>query len=130
ESGLPRGYGDARLSPGATYTYMIVTNGSCCSNFAGVTTYAPPNGAPSGLGATAVSGSQISISWADASSNESSFNIERKTGAGGAYSYIASVGVDGTSFTDGGLAGGNSYFYRVYAANAWGNYGYSNEATA
>jgi len=48
--------------------------------------------APSSLTATAASTSQINLAWADNSSNETGFKIERKTGSGGTYSQIATVG--------------------------------------
>ena len=59
---------------------------------------------PSGLSATATSVSQISLSWSDNSSNESGFHIERKTGAGGTYVEIATVGAGTTTYSDSGLA--------------------------
>ena len=46
----------------------------------------PPPAAPSGLSATAVSSSQINLSWTDNSSDETGFKLERKTGAGGTWS--------------------------------------------
>jgi len=50
--------------------------------------------APSGLTATAVSASQINLTWTDNSNVETGFRIERKTGVGGTYAEIGSVGLD------------------------------------
>ena len=87
--------------------------------------------APSGLSATAVSSSRINLSWKDNSLNETGFRIERKTGAGGTYTQVASVGKDVTRYTDTGLALSTSYYYRVRAySDATGNSAYSNEADA
>jgi subtilisin family serine protease len=86
--------------------------------------------APSGLDATPESGSRINLSWTDLSSNESRFEIERKTGPGGTYSRIANVAADKTSYSDTGLSEKMTYDYRASAINSAGNSGYSNEADA
>jgi subtilisin family serine protease len=85
---------------------------------------------PNELAATSESGSRINLSWTDNSSNESRFEIERKTGPGGTYSRIANVAADETSYSDTGLSGKTTYYYRVRAINSAGNSGYSNEADA
>jgi subtilisin family serine protease len=55
---------------------------------------------PVNLTATAVSGSQIDLSWTDNSSNEDEFIIERSGDFGGTYSQITTVaGVGGTGTT-------------------------------
>ncbi len=86
--------------------------------------------APSSLVATAVSSTQISLFWNDNSSNETGFKIERKTGAGGTYSQIATVAAGVTGYSNTGLTAGTTYFYRVRATNAAGDSAYSNEASA
>jgi len=86
--------------------------------------------APSALSATAVSASRINLSWTDNSGNETGFKIERKTGAGGTYSQIATVGANVTAFGNVGLSAATQYFYRVRATGAGGDSGYSNEANA
>jgi hypothetical protein len=86
--------------------------------------------APTGLSATALSMSQISLAWTDNSNNESGFLIERKTGVSGTYALIVQVGPGVTSYTDGGLNSATQYFYRVRAVNAAGTSAYTNEANA
>ena len=86
--------------------------------------------APSGLAATAVSTSQINLSWTDNVTNETGFKIERKTGGGGTYAEIATVGAGVTTYSDTGLTEATTYFYRVRATNAVGDSAYSNEANA
>jgi serine protease AprX len=90
-----------------------------------------PPAAPSGLSATAVSSSQINLSWADASNNEDGFTIERCQGAGcSSFGPIASVGAGVTSYSNTGLSASTSYSYRVRAFNTGGDSGYSNSASA
>ncbi|MCX5977325.1 MAG: fibronectin type III domain-containing protein [Coprothermobacterota bacterium] len=95
-----------------------------------VPTWQSPLNPPSGLTATAVSSGQINLFWMDNSGNEESFNLERKTGSGGSWSQIATVGVNVTSYSDTGLASNTPYYYRVCAFRAAGNSVYSNEAFA
>ncbi len=85
--------------------------------------------APSNLIATATSTSQIALSWSDNSANETSFRVERKTGAAGTYAPVATVGANTTSYTDAQLAPSTTYFYRVFATNGTDSAA-SNEASA
>ena len=86
--------------------------------------------APTGVSATAVSTSQIDLSWTDNSSNELGFKIERKTGSGGTYSEIATAAADATSYSNTGLSAATTYYYRVRAYDSAGNSNYSSEANA
>jgi hypothetical protein len=74
-----------------------------------------------------VSGTKATLTWDDQSSNESGFEIERKTGTKGVYRQIAIVGPNVTSYTDTGLHPGMTYFYRVRAYNEKGHSAYSGE---
>jgi hypothetical protein len=89
----------------------------------------PPPAAPSSLSATAVSSSQINLAWTDNASNENGFTIERATGSG-AFSALATVAANVTSYQSTGLAASTAYSYRVRASNAGGNSAYSNTASA
>lgn len=84
--------------------------------------------APTNLTATAVSSSQIGLAWADNSSNESGFKVERSAN-GTDFSEVATVGPNVTSYTDGGLGANTIYYYRVRAFNAAAVSAYSNTAS-
>ena len=84
--------------------------------------------APSNLIATVVSSSQIDLAWQDKSDNESGFKIERKIGAEGAWSQIATVGSNVSSYSNTALDTSTTYYYKVCAYNLAGHSEYSNEA--
>ena len=88
--------------------------------------------APSDLTATAVSTSQINLTWKDNSTDELGFTLQRKIGAGGTYSPFdtVAVGANVTSYSSTGLLANTNYFYRVRAFNLTGNSAFSNEANA
>ena len=83
---------------------------------------------PSNLIGTAGGCLEIALSWADNSSNESGFKIERSQN-NISFSQIASVGANQTSYTARQITPGLRYF-RVRAYNAAGNSTYSNTASA
>jgi hypothetical protein len=87
--------------------------------------------APTSLTATAVSTSQINLTWSDSSNNENGFRIERCQGVNCSnFTQIAQVGQNVTAFANTGLAKNTSYRYRVRAFNVAGNSAYSNTASA
>jgi hypothetical protein len=85
--------------------------------------------APSNLTASAASTSRINLSWRDTGNNESGFRIERRIGTG-AWSQIATVGPNVTSFASTGLRSRTTYGYRVRADNGIGASSYSNLGSA
>ncbi len=70
---------------------------------------------PSGLTATDIASTQLTLSW-DASSGATGYNIKRSTTSGGPYTTVDSV--SGTTFTDVGLSAGVTYRYVVSALNS------------
>lgn len=88
----------------------------------------PP--APSDLVASAVSTSQIDLTWTDNSADESGFLIQRKITSSGAWTLLTTRLPDTTSYPDTGLQANTYYYYRVMATGAGGDSAWSNEAVA
>lgn len=84
----------------------------------------PPE-APTLLVTSTASDSTVELSWTDNSSNEDGFKIERRQEGQAAYTQIATVGEDVTSYTDSGLNNDIVYFYRVRAYNEAANSDYT-----
>ena len=81
-----------------------------------------PPSVPTNLVATAVSPSQVDVSWSASTDNVgvTGYRVERCQGAG--CTTFAQVGTPtGTSFSDTGLSASTSYSYRVVAVDAAGN---------
>ncbi len=77
-----------------------------------------------------VSAASLQLGWIDSSRDEDGFHIERKLGAGGTFSLVATTGPGMTFYSDSNLADGTTYCYRVNAFNSAGNSAYTNEACA
>jgi fibronectin type 3 domain-containing protein len=127
-------YTDHALTSSTTYYYEVVAyNGAGSSPttaIASATTMAAP-ATPTGLTATAISGTKINLSWTDNSSNpqEDNFRIYRSTD-GVVYSWHDTVAQNVTTYTDTGLTPGTTYYFEILAVAAVGNSGYSNSASA
>ena len=98
----------------------------------GVTSDTQPPSAPGTLTATAISGTQVNLSWGAATDNVgvTGYQVERCQGtACSAFAQV--VTPTGTTYNDTTLTAGSSYSYRVRATDAVPNLGpYSNIATA
>ena len=125
-------YSATSLSSGTTYYFRVraynTGGNSPYSGVASATTSDVVPGAPSALAATAVSGSQINLTWTQGAGNEDGFKIERGTSASGPWTQIATVGINATSYSNAGLLGNTRYYYRVRSYNTAGNSAYSNTA--
>jgi hypothetical protein len=91
-----------------------------------------PPAAPSNLAATALSGSQVGLTWMDnsvAPNKATGFNIEQSTN-GGPFTQVATANAGTTSYIVGGLTAATMYTFRIRAFNSIGNSNYSNNASA
>ncbi|MDD5436196.1 MAG: FG-GAP-like repeat-containing protein, partial [Candidatus Omnitrophica bacterium] len=126
-------YKDKKAVSGAKYYYRVraVRKDVYRSKYSNEALATPLLPGPSVLAATAVSSTQINLSWTDNSIDEKKFCIERKTDANGAYAEIHRSAANKTSYSDKTVVLGKTYYYRVRAINKKGVYSeYSNEANA
>src|SRR5256886_12504620 len=105
------------------------------SSTASATTLAVAPSSPTGLTATAVSSSQINLSWAPPADNGGSaitgYKIERSTDGGATWTVlVVNTGSATTMYSDTGLAHTTTYTYRVSAINSIGTGSPSTNASA
>jgi glucose/arabinose dehydrogenase len=127
-------------SDGKTYIFTGWSDGGAPShsitaplaNTTLTATYALPPApvAPGTLVAAAISTTQINLTWADNSGNETGFKIERRLSPAGAWQQIAVTGVNINTLADTGLTGSTAYDYRVRSTNANGDSDFTTIATA
>jgi len=79
----------------------------------------PPAATPTGINATAITGTRVDVSWT-AVTGATSYEIDRRD-AGGGFEEIGES--SGNSFSDFTATAGESYLYRVRAANGSGTSG-------
>jgi autotransporter-associated beta strand protein len=123
-------FSDTSLIGGNTYYYVVTAindGGATNSTPVSATTLTAP-AAPASLTATAVSSSQINLSW-PASAGATSYNVNSANFSGGPYTVIA-TNVTATGYTNTGLHNGATYYYVVTAVNANGVSTNSLEASA
>src|SRR5439155_13837411 len=107
----------------AYYYRVSATNavGSSATTLVATATTAAPAptapAAPSNLTAVALSTSQIDLAWADNSTNETGFIIERSLDGVSGWTQIATPAANATTYSDTGLLAGTNYSYRVRALN-------------
>jgi fibronectin type 3 domain-containing protein len=133
-------YNDPGLTANTSYSYRVratdaAGNQGTYSNVASTTTQTldtqPPT-APSNLTATAISGSQINLSWTASTDNVgvTGYLIERCQGVG-CTSFARLLTVPGTTYSDAGLIPSTNYTYQVKATDSAGNFSpYSSTAMA
>lgn len=112
-----------------TYTAKVIVERGSVSpveSRSSISVSGVPPLAPSNLVASALSSSQISVGWKDNSGDELGFKLERKAGSG-AWSQVAAVSADKTTYLNSGLQPSTLYTYRVRAYGPGGDSAYSNE---
>jgi fibronectin type 3 domain-containing protein len=116
-------YLDTNVVAGTTYYYRVLAEASghtsAPSPIAAAVAPDSPPAAPSNLKASAVSKTQINLTWRDNSTNETNFVVERSSD-GIAFTPIATLASNITSYGDGAVAPRRRYYYRVKAQNAAG----------
>lgn len=102
----------------------------CTATFTNVSVNTPA--APSALSATAVSNSQVDLSWTINSSNQTGFKVERATDSGFTQNLtlLTTTTANSWTYTDTTAAPGTTYYYRVRATNNVGDSADSARASA
>jgi hypothetical protein len=108
-------YGEWYYFSDFNYANQLFANNTCVRQSSSVVT--KPN-APSSMSASAVSSNSIKISWTDSSNNETGFNLYRYVG--NAWTKIATLSANVTSYTDTGLQSATTYYYAVESYNSAG----------
>ena len=120
-------YNDTTTVAGTVYEYRVVATGAAsnsgASNVAAATT---PGGAgtvpaaPSNFTAVKQTGTSVKTTWADNSSNETGFRVERRY-RDWVWETLATVGSNVLTYTDTTAYSGAAYEYRVIALGSAGN---------
>jgi hypothetical protein len=76
--------------------------------------------APSDLTGIASSVSTIDLNWADASDNETGFELYKSVGDENNYVLLSELGADETGYQDNGLFAHTEYYYQIRSRNAGG----------
>lgn len=109
------------LSPATTYYFLVGAVGSGVTTYADYATVKTLAGAPSeftSFDVTAISASQIKLSWSDVS-GETEYRVYRWTGS--QWQFRQSLAADTTTYTDSGLNASTTYYYYIEAKNSFGS---------
>ncbi|MFM2121338.1 MAG: hypothetical protein RL722_2806, partial [Pseudomonadota bacterium] len=112
---------DTSASPNTQYFYKVVavrgTELSAPSAAASLTTPAAPSSPGQPTLVAAPGGTQVTVSWADRSSNELGFQVYRRIGTGTFSAVSGLLAANSTSFVDSTTTPGTTYTYRVDVSN-------------
>jgi len=113
-------YNDTGLASGTTYYYCVEKGWpgegggfdplTACSNTASATTFSAPS-APSGLSASAISGTQINLAWTDPAATRPGQDRAQARG-GGHLRADRTPAANAAAYSDNGVTAGNTYYYR------------------
>ncbi|MGH7981647.1 MAG: fibronectin type III domain-containing protein, partial [Candidatus Udaeobacter sp.] len=122
---------DTGLLDGTLYYYRIKAfNTGGFSTYSNEQSALTPLNSPTSLTATAVSSSEIDLTWADTSASESGYRIEQSPVDDLHFTEIGVVPANQTFFNATRLSEGTKYYYRVRAYNALTISAYSSEKNA
>ena len=108
-----------------TFTFAGTNNSGDNTSFVdavslNLVTSATAPAAPLNVTASASSASQINLTWAAVAGAQSSFSLQRSTDGVNFVTIAGSIAGTALSYSDTGLTGGTTYYYRLYAINTYG----------
>ncbi|HZY81973.1 MAG TPA: fibronectin type III domain-containing protein, partial [Cyclobacteriaceae bacterium] len=133
--GTTTSYVSTGLNASTRYYYRarainLVDDGSFSSTVNAITQALPAlPAAPSGLVASNITPSSVTLNWTDNASNETNYEIYKSSGDNTSYTKLTTLGANVTTAADATLFAHTTYFYKVLAKNVSGNSAYSNEIT-
>ncbi len=111
------------LTADTTYTYRVrafnADGATAWSNQASNTTLSPPS-VPTDVSVINPTPSSLTVTWTDASDDETGFRIERQTQGSGTWLHVKNTNPNETSWTNFALAADTTYTFRVRAFNTVG----------
>ena len=113
-------YADTGLSAATNYYYKVSAWNSGGETFSAAAMTVTAVAAPAAPGTPVISGpttSSLAVSWADNSNNESGFKEVYRSTNGTSYSLVATLAANSTQYTDMGLSGGTTYYYKISSWN-------------
>jgi predicted esterase len=130
----PADYDEYEWSNGATtkqittnisgiYTLRVRASGECWSlksdtvQVKAAPMVAPIPAMPTGLTATPISQTSVSVGWLDNATNETGYEIYRSTQANSGYQFVKLVAANSTSYTDISATPSTGYYYKVRSVN-------------
>ncbi len=109
----------AGLLASTAYDFRVLAVNVHGSSPSGVVSLTMPPAAPTGLAAAAATNTSATLTWRDASSDETSFVVEyRAAGSQGWTTFATEAGANATTLTVTGLVAGTSYEFRVFAKHS------------
>ena len=112
-------YADSVTTAGSTYVYRVyAVNSAGSSGYSNTASGTVAPAAPTGLAASNVTTSQITLAWGNVG-GETAFKVYRSTD-GTTFSVIATLGTNVLTYTNTGLNASTKYYYKVGASNAGG----------
>jgi predicted phage tail protein len=120
-------FADSTVTPGQTYRYQVrACNLVGCSAVAATANVTAPTipVPPTNVVAALAAGPGVQVTWTDASANETSFTVARRTmnpdGSMGLSQTLGRLAAGAVSFVDGTVTAGQTYRYFVRACNVAG----------
>jgi len=120
-------FSDFTVTTNQSYTYRVRANNYALTadptNESTLNTFLP--GSPSGLTATAVTGTLVNLTWTDNAGNETGYSVERCSGGGCTFTEIANLPPNSSNYADNAAPFGVINGYRVRAYNVAGPSGFA-----